>query len=199
MDNLETSKKWADDETIIHDIKSVAFQLKKAVIKIRHNQYGQNEFSDLPANIIEILKTWTGSTYIGVRKSKQLEDAFQMFFLNLLEYTLEIKRKDKNHPICKTLYQGYIYRILGSNNPKNKEIIKPRYSNVFVSWSKNENIPTNNMLEKLYGPITKLKSKIYGEQYGIDLTVSGISNIGEQEIVFPTLKKYTEIQKIIKH
>ena len=199
MNMLKTSEKWADDEIIIHYIKLVASQLKKATIKIRRNQYCQTEFSDLLANIIEILKTWTGSTYIGVRKSKQLEDAFQMFFLNLLECTLEIKKKDKNHPVCKILYQGYIYRVLGSNNPKNKEIIKPRYSNVFVSWSKNENIPTNNMLEKLYGPITKLKSKICGEQYGIDLTVFGISKIGEQEIVFPTLKEYAKIQEIIKN
>lgn len=67
--------------------------------------------------------------------------------------------------------------------------IVPTYSCHYVSWSKNPNIPTDYMLLKLNGPITKISAVIAGNYYGIDLQALGHSRHEEYEVVSPMLSE----------
>lgn len=190
MEKIYTSKKWCDDKTIIDDINLVS----KQIDSMREGNYFKKEtnynLNLLDENIIEILKTWTGNTYLGQPKDKKLNKAFSNFYSALLNLLLEMEKEKWNPEIRKMLYQGTVYRVLGSGYSKDKyKQIVPQYNSYYVSWSKNKDIPTAYMQSKLYGPLTKIEAEITGDYYGIDLTAFGVSMNDENEVVFPTIKE----------
>lgn len=189
---------WSNEiEKAITEINRVACQIPCVIKKLRSRDLilGDKEYLVFDNNIIETLKYWTGQTYIGQRKEKHLEKAFQRFFEALYEYLIFCR--DEDHSFCqllkklsdKALYQGILYRYLGhdSSNIDRDKRVEPEYNNVFVSWSKN---PTNYYFEnKLYGVMTVLTCEVTDSYYGIDLSAFGVSKIDEDEVVFPTIKE----------
>ena len=165
-------------------------------------------FKELCCYIAESLSYWSGQIYVGKKKDKTTEDIFQKFFKNLNylirflsnnEFKLMKIEKDFINIIR---YNGKVYRFLGHSNldlRNCKKIIKPKYNNIWVSWSKEKN---NSYLEsKLYGKKTRLYCDIKDCYYGIDLEEIQkfcnknqlgnyyISRGTEKEVVFPTIKK----------
>ena len=150
-------------------------------------------FKELLKDITIVLEMWTGTTYVGCPKEECLEKSYQYFFETLLSFLLILK--DNNPLISRQekklmkhcLYNGILYRYIGSDSPDNKENIKPRYNEIYVSWSKN---PQSDYLEsKFYGPITWMKCGVQKPFYGIDLSFFGVSRGEENEVVFPTIKE----------
>ena len=150
------------------------------------NQYKNNRFlkersreyfEKLLSDIKEVLVKWTGDTYVGCPKEERLQKTYQNFFEALLCLLLFLKEKDtlitrkekEFYQSC--LYNGTLYRYIGSNYYNNEETIKPRFDGIYVSWSKN---PENDYLRsKLYGPITWLKCEVKEPMYAIDLNYFG--------------------------
>lgn len=177
----------------------------RGFVKPRYN-ITDDKLNTLFSNIINALAYWTGNTYVGQPKEKELEKVYQTFFKLLLELLIFIKdspefTNEHKEKINSVLYQGNIYRYLGYSSEEyhyldNKEqFVEPNYNGIYVSWSKNE---SNSYIEsKLLGPITKLKCCINEDMFGIDLEAFGVSHGNEKEVVFPTLEKcITEIQYI---
>lgn len=184
-------------EKAVIEINRVTAQIPSVIKKLRTNDIlvGYRDYNIFENNIIETLKYWTGHTYIGQRKEKHLENAFQRFFEALYKYLIFCR--DEDHSFCqllknlsdKALYQGVLYRYLGhgSSNIDIDTRVEPEYNNVFVSWSKNL---TNYYFEnKLYGVMTVLTCEVTDSYYGIDLSAFGVSKIDEDEVVFPTIKE----------
>lgn len=190
MKKVEISSKCADDKTVIDDIYCVSNQIEARTNRILKSNLPKKEIMELEDNIRDVILFWTGNTYLGHRKSKKLEKAYNQFFGNLFEFLFTIKitwnMKDSE---C-GLYQGKIYRVLGKGNADIKidKPIEPEFNQTFVSWSKNEQIPTPYFKQKLYGPITKMEAELDGLDYGIDLEFWDASKNDEQEVVFPTIK-----------
>ena len=65
------------------------------------------------------------------------------------------------------VYNGVLYRYLGSGSSCNKECVAIEYNDIYVSWSKNEQ---NDYIEsKLYGPLLWIKAQTSPFDYAIDL------------------------------
>lgn len=187
---VKTSHKFSDDKTIIDDINLVSEQIKILMTDSNDSKVSDDDVRIIENNVYEILYFWTECTYLGQEKSIKLSAAFNIFYTILLKYLISLRNVYPDSDLVHALYQGKIYRVLGSSNPiENHKKIIPRYNNCFVSWSKNANIPTPYMETKLYGPLTRLEAEITGDMYGIDLTVFGVSKNDEEEIVFPSIKK----------
>lgn len=161
-------------------------------------------FKELLKDITIVLEMWTGTTYVGCPKEECIQEAYQKFFEALLSFLLKLK--DNNSIISRQerklvghcLYNGTLYRYIGSSSYDNEKIIQPIYNEIYVSWSKN---PQNDYLEsKLYGPITWMKCVVREPYYGIDLSFFGVSRGEETEVVFPTIKEcIIEIKEIIEN
>ena len=166
-------------------------------------------FEKMIYEIAYAMSKWSGNTYVGKEKDKELEKVYQSFFESV--YSLIIifdKNKDKtmfleNKFVDSIKYHGKVYRYLGhgdSIDKRKKYYIKPIYNDIYVSWSKNED---NHYLEsKLYGKITKLYCDIPNDQYGLDYErfqdfINNslkeefyISRGRETEVIFPTIEEY---------
>lgn len=188
---------WYDTEQYIkqcENILVVADQIHELKIKITKNEYIGN-FDEIVFNYVDvILDKWVGNTEVGIQKSNELKNAFQLFFCEL--YDLLIVMRDSNikymNDFAKSvLYQGYVYRYLGyRSGSKKRGKVKPIFDNIYVSWSKKKDIPT--VENKLCGIKTLLNCNITENNYGIDLTAFDISRQNEFEVVFPTIKKCIE-------
>lgn len=174
------------------------------------NQYKNNRFlkeksreyfEKLLSDIKEVLVKWTGDTYVGCPKEERLQKTYQNFFEALLCLLLFLKEKDtlitrkekEFYQSC--LYNGTLYRYIGSNYYNNEETIKPRFDGIYVSWSKNSE--NDYLRSKLYGPITWLKCEVKEPMYAIDLNYFGVSRGNEEEVVFPTIEKCITDSKFI--
>ena len=203
---------WADKyKENAQKIHSIACQINNMSKRIKSHDITADKANKLTSNIITVINNWTGSTYIGVKKKKELEKAFQAFFIALLELLLEIKKSDYTefHFIAdKILYRGKAYRYLGYPSPEDcNKGIEPTFNDIYVSWSKEHK---NSYIEsKLYGTMTIISADIIIPYYGIDLegmgqVLSKLSNENykmtrgdEREVVFPTIKEcITEVNYI---
>ena len=155
-----------------------------------------------------ILLDWTGNTYVGVKKVKSAERDYQFFFELLhdfLHFLYDNKSEVSNEEWSlaeNMMYHGTVYRYLGTHDSRNserKEMVKPIYNDIFVSWSKSEK---NAYIEsKLYGPVTWMKAEIKEPEFGIDINgfeewckkwqgdSAFITRGMEKEVVFPTVKE----------
>lgn len=179
-----------NDNDVSSCIVAVSKQIKDFQNLINNKSSCAYAHNILDNNINDVLNYWVGCTYIGCRKSESLTNAFSLFYKNLLELILTLKDHKYDCILTQALYQGPIYRVLGYGESKqsNSKPIDPEYDLQYVSWSNNPNIPTDYMINKLSGTITKLEANIKGDDFGIDLTVLGVSRHDEGEIIFQMKK-----------
>lgn len=192
---------WDNEvEKAITEIYRVKNQTQSVGGKLKTNDISNADFLLFLDNIYKTLKYWTGHTYIGHKKDKALQKAYQTFFEALYDF-LFICREFGN-PMLQTfsddvLYRGSLYRYLGYGSAEEliDKRIEPQYNNIFVSWSKQ---PNNHYIEnKLYGTKTLLACKISEPYYGIDLEAFGVVRGEEAEVVFPTIQQtITEVKYI---
>lgn len=173
-------------EVIVGEINNYVFFRKKHII------FNEEYFNCLIENIQYISEKWVRNTYIGIKKNEEIEKAFNRFHNKLIRFLLSLKNEECFCDIEKSwanniLYQGTLYRYLGNASPLDKKNIEVEYGDIYVSWSKKETI--HYIETKLYPPIKKIKCKVSGKHYGIDLEALGTSTIQEAEVVFPTFKK----------
>ena len=119
-------------------------------------------FPELLERVADVLSQWSGKNCVGFAKDNTTIDVFQAFFMclcdliKLLEKNKDCIIKLEKDFINSIKYNGIIYRTLGygdcHDENKNKSII-PEYNSIFVSWSKNNDIPYLNT--KLYGKKNK--------------------------------------------
>lgn len=174
-----------------------------------HRNFDDDSLKEICKEIECILFEWTGNTYVGKKKEKDLENAYQEFFLLLhdfLEFCLQNEQilDEKETSLADLMrFRGTVYRCLGFNDSRNhrkNEKVEPRYSDIYVSWSKSE---TNSYIEeKLYGIRTWMKAEIKEPDFGIDIhgfelwcekwlgESPFITRGKEKEVVYPTLEKY---------
>lgn len=195
MEKLEFPFDDLADEASMNDAVNALTRVHEQIDALckKNGKLNKRDFTTLRENILGALSLWTGNTYIGERKDIRLRDAFQLFFVSLY-YFLHHARTSKNKALRQfshnTLYQGVVYRYLGSCNPSQPqtEPVSVEYNDIFVSWSKKA---SNPFVEgKLYGVLTRLTCEISGHVYGIDLTALGVSKHGEKEVVFQTDKRF---------
>lgn len=190
MNNVNMESLWADDnEKIIQEIQKANNNFFE-YMKLENNK-SKKDFHSVVVGIKEVCKFWCGKTYLGEKKSKDIENAFQCFFKNFMDFLMDCKISKHSYKrkfAATVLYQGKIYRYLGygiSSNRK-KKAIEPNYDGVYVSWSKE---PQNSYIEsKLYGEMTWIEAEIKSPYFGIDLETMESSVGNEKEVVFPTLK-----------
>lgn len=183
-----------DDQTdgIVVEINRVTAQCKSVMKKMKTKDITKEEFEIFLDNLCKTLNQWTGHTYVGKEKEKQLQKAFHGFFAALLNFLLECQKLE-NERLCdfanEVLFRGTVYRYLGHGYPDDdlNEKIEPRYDNIYASWSKK----TDNFYiqSKLYGKKTLLICNIAEPYYGIDLEPFGVVRGEEAEVVFPTIKE----------
>lgn len=196
MKKIELSMWSSDDmDDNISKINDVINQT--AGFQNKHHDITEEKFVQLFKNIKTVLSYWTGCTYVGCPKDKNLEKVFNRFFISLYNLILFIEKEERipeyiRMEIHKTLYRGKLYRYLGYSSEeyaylKNKQqYVEPVYNDVYVSWSKN--LKNSYIESKLIGPITKIECEIIKPFYGIDLEIFGVSRGNEAEVVFPTIK-----------
>ncbi len=184
-----------------------SFVMKYMQDRLSH-VFVEKEFMKICSGINFILLEWTGCTYIGHEKEKNIEQIYQNFFETVhrfLEFcyknTEELSEKERT--LTKwMMFQGTVYRYLGKadkGNYRKKIVVEPNYNNIYVSWSKSEH---NSYIEsKLCGPMTWMKAEILLPDFGID--IRGFEKWCEQwyddsysitrgkgrEVVFPTIKQ----------
>lgn len=189
-----------DDETdkILIEINRVTNQIKSVQKKLPTNDIvcGDKDYKIFFENVRATLNWWTGHSYVGHKKDKSIQNAFQAFFEALYDFLLFCQRCDNSlsQSLKKfadsALYRGTVYRYLGhcsnvNNNAESK--IEPEYNNVYVSWSKK---PNNRYIQsKLSGIKTLLTCVISEPLYGIDLEAFEVVKGDEAEVVFPTIKE----------
>lgn len=192
---------WNDEvNKAITEIYRVKNQMENVGVRLKTNNISNEDLSVFLDNVYETLKYWTGNTYIGQKKDKALQKAYQTFFEALYEF-LFICRELGNLMLKsfadEVLYRGSLYRYLGKGSAEENtdKRIEPQYDNIYVSWSKQHK---NYYIEsKLYGTMTLLTCKIDEPYYGIDLEAFGVVRGEEAEVVFPTIKEtITEIRYI---
>lgn len=149
-------------------------------------------------NISDALHKWTGSTYVGVKKDKKLENAYKTFFDAFYKLlTCFVQADEKYRKIAdRILFNGTLYRYLGHSSGDNEYCspVEPEYNGIWVSWSKDDvrDIPYFNT--KLYGVKTFLVCET-GKLKGIDLSGwdalfdTNIVRPSESEVVYPTIKE----------
>lgn len=189
---------WSDQiKETVKELNRVTNQFVQVRKKILSGSMTDCIWRTFSKNICDTLSYWTGNTYVGCRKEKSLEKAFQHFFEELYDFLLFCKNIDNpvlNKFANDSLYKGTLYRYLGHGNSKSaNQAVIPEYNDIYVSWSKS---PDNTYLQsKLYGIKTLLTCECDDTHYGIDLECFGVSLNSEQEVVFPTLKdKITNIE-----
>lgn len=188
-----------DDETdkVLTEINRVTAQIKNVQKKLPTNDilYGDSDYNIFSNNVRETLNYWTGRTYVGQKKEKSIQKAFQRFFEALYDFLLFCQKEDNSflHRLKgladDALYRGTIYRYLGhcSGDKDTERKVEPEYNSIYVSWSKNQN--NHYIQSKLYGTKTLLTCVISEPFYGIDLDAFGVVKGDEAEVVFPTVKE----------
>lgn len=192
---------WDDEvEKAITEIYRVKSQMQSVGERLKINDISNDEFSVFLDNIYKTLRYWTGHTYIGQQKKKDIQKAYQTFFEALYDFLFICR--ELGNPLLKSfsdevLYRGLLYRYLGYGSAEENadKRVEPQYNNIYVSWSKQ---PKNHYIEsKLYGTMTLLTCKVDEPYYGIDLEAFGVVRGQEAEVVFPTIKEtITEIRYI---
>lgn len=183
-----------DNEQIVKGISEATAH----IISYRNSSNASKKvFLKLYEDIVIIFKFWVGNTYVGYPKDYDVKNAFQSFFVELMNLLLTMKNSNKKYEKTiadKLLYRGKVYRYLGNDHPLDN-IVEPVFDGIYVSWSKE---PKNqNITRKLYRTITWISCEISAPFYGIDLDNLGYSRVNEHEIVFPTIEKcITEIKYI---
>ena len=170
--------------------------------------FKQDSLIEICAGINDILVDWTGNTYVGRKKEKEVEKTYQVFFELMHEFiefcfiNSEKINEMESSLADYVIYTGTVYRYLGIadfRNYQKKLKVEPEYNEIFVSWSKSEK---NLYIEsKLSGPMTWMKAEIEKPEFGIDIHgferwcerwfggFEVITRGEEKEVVFPTLKK----------
>lgn len=192
---------WDNEvEKAITEIYRVKSQMQSVGVRLKTNDISNEDFSVFLNNVYETLNYWTGHTYIGQKKDKTLQKAYQTFFETLYDFLFICR--ELGNPMLKSfadevLYRGLLYRYLGNGTVEENadKRVEPQYNNIYVSWSKQ---PKNCYIEsKLYGTMTLLTCKIDEPYYGIDLEAFGVVRGQEAEVVFPTIKEtITEVKYI---
>lgn len=192
---------WEIDTKLISD---TTFEIEMYRKNRATNTYHKKYFLSLLNKIGTVLNEWTGNTYIGEPKNKEVEQAFQNFFSAIKNLIIffdsiapQLSHKEK-HFVKSIKYSDIIYRYLGHNIPGDNAPIEIKYNNIFVSWSKNKSNPYFE--SKLYGKMKKLYCKIPNNDFGIDLeglqryfnelkvSCSFLKNT-EREVIYPTIKE----------
>lgn len=195
MISVNMAALWSDETDLI--VQGIT-EATQNIIQYRNDEKSSQEsLLLLGEDIGAVCDFWTSKTYVGRPKTKVIREAFQAFFMELMNLLLLMKDSKKDYEVRVAeamLYQGTIYRYLGNNYPSKKVVI-PQYNEIYVSWSKE---PENDYIEsKLYGSVTWISCEITEPLYGIDLDVIGSSRASEHEVVFPTIEEYiTEIKYI---
>lgn len=195
---------WDNEaDKALNEINRVTAQINSVQKKLPTNDimYGDDDFKIFYHNVFQTLNYWTGHTYVGNKKGKSIQKAFQAFFEALYDFLLFCQREDKSflHPLKDladdALYWGTVYRYLGhcSDDNDTESKVEPEYNDIYVSWSKK---PNNHYIQsKLYGTKTLMTCVIAEPYYGIDLEAFGVVRGDEAEVVFPTVKEMiTDIQ-----
>lgn len=177
-------------------INRISRKINKYIEYRKNNRFNIFRFENIIEQIECVLNDWVGKTSVGIRKELIIEDAFQKFFSSF--YNLLIYFKENDVTIIEKelsqngLYQGMVYRYLGTNIncEKNDEIVID-YNDIYVSWSKLSKI--EYMEEKLYSNYIILACPIQNAYYGIDLHSLGVGREFEEEVVFPTFQHLVTI------
>ena len=188
---------WDEEDKVTNEINCVTAQIKSVKNKLPTNDitYGDYNFRIFKDNVRQTLGFWTGRTYVGYKKGKAVQKAFQAFFEALYNFLLFCQKENNsfNHALKdfadRTLYQGKVYRYIGHCAEDNdfESKVEPEFNNIYVSWSKK---PDNNYIQnKLYGTKTLITCVIVEPYYGIDLDVFGVVRADETEVVFPTVRE----------
>ena len=200
MNKVELSSIMVDIEKIIEEINRTANQIKTFGKRLSRGSFEYEKLELLYENICEVLRFWTGYTFIGHKKVNPLKQAFQRFFENLMEFICICQGVNIdffNEFANKALFQGTLYRYLGHISYTNNDIIiDPIYDEIYVSWSKNPN--NIEVKRKLKGTKTLIICEVSGDYYGIDLSVFGVVKSDEAEVVFPTIESTIIKEEIIK-
>lgn len=192
---------WDDDvEVIITEIYRVAAQIQSVEKRMRTYDIPDDDLLVLFENVRLTLSQWTGHTYIGHKKDKPIEKAFQRFFEALYKFLFLCRNLDN----CEfqefanmALYRGTLYRYLGHGSVEDIDYItEPKYNNIYVSWSKHSK--NCHIERKLYGTITFLVCRVDIPFYGIDLEAFDVVRGEEAEVVFPTIKETITDIKYLK-
>ena len=192
---------WGDEvDKSITEIYRVKAQFKRVGERLEKHSISYKEFELFFNNICETLNFWTGHTYVGQKKQKALQKAFQAFFEVLYTFLLNCRYMDNSmlqNLANESLYHGVLYRYLGHGSADDNidSKVEPVYNNIYVSWSKK---PQNHYIEsKLYWVMTLLTCNIIEPYYGIDLEAFGVVRGDETEVIFPTIEKtITDIRYI---
>lgn len=131
-------------ESDLQFIERTTYGLQWYVSRCGKQGFDREIFEDMIRHIMAVLSKWTGETWIGHKKDKRTETVFQNFFetlvgligyINFFEKMISDTEKEFANM---TVYNGVIYRYLGSCSPCNKESVEIEYNNIYVYWSKNE-------------------------------------------------------------
>lgn len=183
---------WDNDvEEIIREINRVANQIQSVEKKLKTNDMLYDDFELFFDNVCQTLCQWIGHTYIGHKKDKSIQKAFQNFFEALYKFLIvcqEIDYYNLQQFAKRALFRGTLYRYLGHGSIKDSNsVVEPEYNDIYVSWSKH--LKNSYIQSKLYGTITLLTCKVDEPYYGIDLDAFDVVKGKEAEVVFPTVKE----------
>ena len=78
---------WDDaEDEIVNEINQVTQQIQSVHKKLKtHDEISEKDQNTFNNNLYETLNYWTGRTYVGIKKPKSIENAFQNFFENLID------------------------------------------------------------------------------------------------------------------
>ena len=111
-------------------VEDTAYGLKMYASHRRKEGYDREFFEDMICYIMEVLSKWTRQTWVGQRKDKETEMTFQKFFealaglLGHINFCETIMSDDENTFATMAMYNGIIYRYLGSNVVDNKGCVE---------------------------------------------------------------------------
>ena len=173
-------------------IKCIATEIQFYINYRKNNDFDYELFQYVFYDCVQVLENWVGYTSVGVEKNIIIKNAFQCFFLNFYKMLLYFKNESQepveNELAYKTLYQGKLFRYLGTSiNSECKASINVEYNDIYVSWSKKEYLPY--METKLHSNFIIISCDVKTPFFGIDLHNLGIGKDFEKEVVFPTIKK----------
>lgn len=182
--NLDTV--FVNKEQVIENINACIVNIDTYI----NGKRSIKNLKDLYNDIHWVLSYWTGQTYVGIEKEEDIKNAFQLFFTKFY-YLINDLRKNGNRLYEKMfsknlLYQGTVYRYLGSHCETKNGQIKIDYNGVYVSWNKIKD--DYYIKSKLLGKKTLLTCEIKDKYFGIDLDKFGVCVGKEKEVVFPTIK-----------
>jgi len=173
-------------------IHSVAMEIQMYINYRKINNFDNDSFKYIYYRSIEVISNWVGYTCVGEKKHEIIRNAFQHFFQMFYRLLLFFK-DESNEPIekefaIKGLYQGKLYRYLGTSlKSRKKSKIIVEYNDIYVSWTKKEHV--DYLQSKLHSNYIIISCEIKEPYYGIDLHNLGIGREFEQEVVFPTIKE----------